>query len=95
MRAGEGRAVEVPKTLSSSASSSRVGSGVGVARDRRDGDWLAVDGLRTNGLCFSGDSFDGEVCVGVLARTVAGDALFWRLKGDWRPGESKESGEGR
>ena len=95
MGAGDGRAVEVPKTLSSSPSSLRVGSGVAVARDLTEGDWLTFDGLRTNGLCFSGESFDGEACVGVLARTVAGDALFCRLKGDWRPGESKDRGEGR
>lgn len=54
--------------------------------------WL---GLRTKGLVFSGDKEDclacdkwedclvGE-CVGVVARTVAGDALFWRRKGDCR-----------
>ena len=68
-------------------------------------DWPNCDGRRTKGLVFSGDSefvFVGEKPldvlvgdgVGVVARTVAGDALFWRLKGDWRP-ESKESGEGR
>lgn len=67
--------------------------------------WLMVDGRRTNGLAFSGDSepdligdklaliFVGD-CVGVVARTVAGEALFCRLNGDWRP-ESKESGDGR
>lgn len=76
--AGDGRAVEVPKTLSSSA----YGSGVGVARLLVDGDWLMFDGRRTNGLCFSGDSFEGEDCVGVVALIVAGDPLFWRLNGD-------------
>jgi hypothetical protein len=95
MGAGDGLAVEVPKTLSSSASSFRVGSGVGVARDLIEGDSLTFDGLRTKGLCFSGESFDSEACVGVLARTVAGEALVWRLKGDCRPEESKERGEGR
>ena len=40
-------------------------------------------------------NFVGEVCVGVVARTVgAGEALFWRLNGDWRP-ESKERSDGR
>ena len=35
-------------------------------------------------------------CVGVVAWTVAGEALFWRLKGDCRAeDESKDSGEGR
>ena len=68
-------------------------------------EWLIWDGRRTNGLVFSGDSEpalvcekDGPVfvgdCVGVVARTVAGETLFCRLKGDCRP-ESKESGEGR
>jgi hypothetical protein len=67
--------------------------------------WLICERRRTNGLVFSGDrdpAFIGDSpplgfvgdCVGVVARTVAGEALFWRLKGDWRP-ESKESGEGR
>ena len=34
---------------------------------------------------------------GVLARAVvgAGEALFWRLKGDLRLGLSKERGDGR
>lgn len=76
--------------------------------------WLIVEGLRTKGLVFSGESEElvGRVgvklpvlvlalvgdCVGVAAgRTVgAGEALFWRLKGDCLPeDESKESGEGR
>lgn len=67
--------------------------------------WLICDGRRTNGLVFSGDrepAFVGERpplglvgdCVGVVARTVAGEALFCLLKGDCRP-ESKESGDGR
>ena len=68
--------------------------------------WLIWDGRLTNGLVFSGDSeaaFVGEKalfglagdCVGVVARTVAGDWLFWRLKGDCRPAESKDRGDGR
>lgn len=71
--------------------------------------WPICDGRRTNGLAFSGDSEPclavGEKVlaaiaglvgewVGVVARRVAGEAEFWRLKGDWRP-ESKERGEGR
>jgi hypothetical protein len=30
--------------------------------------------------------------VGVVALTVAGDAEFWRRKGDWRPVSVKERG---
>ena len=69
--------------------------------------WLICDGRRTKGLVFSGerppgfvgeneplDGLTGDCAVGVVARTVAGEALFWRLKGDCRP-ESKERGEGR
>lgn len=66
---------------------------------------LIWDGLRTKGLLLTGDNesgFSGDTidvafvgdCVGVDARAVAGDWLFWRRKGDWRP-ESKESGDGR
>jgi hypothetical protein len=55
--------------------------------------WLICDRRRTKGLVFSGDRepvFTGDRlalclvgdCVGVVASTVAGDALFWRLKGD-------------
>lgn len=71
----------------------------------RSEDELICDGRRTKGLVFSGESeavlvgerppfgFVGD-CVGGVARAVAGEALFCRLKGDWRP-ESKESGDGR
>lgn len=66
---------------------------------------LIWKGRRTNGLLLTGESESGFVeesddaafvgdCVGVDARAVAGDWLFCRRKGDWRP-ESKESGDGR
>lgn len=68
--------------------------------------WLICEGRRTKGLLFTGeresglvgeklcDVFVGDV-VGVVARVfVAGDWLFCRLKGDWRP-ESKLRGVGR
>lgn len=64
--------------------------------------WL---GRRTNKPVFSGDrepglvgdspalAFVGDV-LGIVPRAVAGDALFWRRKGDWRAlGFSK--GDGR
>ena len=70
--------------------------------------WLIWDGRRTKGLVFSGDNelvLVGERCegplmgdepVGVVARTVgAGDAEFWRRKGDWRPESLMRSDEGR
>jgi hypothetical protein len=64
---------------------------------------LIWEGRRTKGLDFSGerDAFlvgdqlgaalvaDG---VGVVARTVAGDAEFWRRKGDCLLVSAKESG---
>ena len=69
--------------------------------------WLICDGRLTKGLVFSGESEPALVGerlieavlvgegVGVVARTVIGEAvLFCRLKGDCRP-ESKESGDGR
>lgn len=69
--------------------------------------WLICEGRRPKGEVFSGESdvalvgdrFEGGIAlvgeaVGVVARTVAGDAvLFCRLKGDWRP-ELNERGEG-
>jgi hypothetical protein len=68
--------------------------------------WPICEGRRPNGLAFSGDNeftFVGERwievtfvgdCVGVEARTVvAGEELFWRRNGDWRP-VSMESGAG-
>lgn len=54
---------------------------------------LIWEGRRTNGLLLTGERESGLVgdrvdaafvgdAVGVVARTVAGDWLFWRLKGD-------------
>lgn len=84
-------------------------NGLANGLDGRSPVWLLIcDGRRTNGLAFSGDSettaFAGEnvevddlvgEVVGVEARTVvAGEAEFWRRKGDCRPllGSAKESG---
>lgn len=66
---------------------------------------LICDGRRTNGLLFSGESdatlvwlkrggaaLVGEAS-GVAARTVAGEAEFWRRKGDCRPLSWKERGQ--
>lgn len=65
---------------------------------------LIWEGRRTKGLAFSGDRepaligdqleegvLVGEL-VGVAALTVAGEAEFWRRKGDWRPVSWKERG---
>ena len=66
-------------------------------------EWLIWDGRRTKGLVFSGDRepfFVGDRLgaalvgdrVGVVARTVAGEAEFFLAKGDCRPESLKESG---
>ena len=62
---------------------------------------LIWDGRRTNGLVFSGESELGRLGAyaflvgeddGVDWRIVAGEAEFWRRKGDWRPVSWKERG---
>jgi len=66
-------------------------------------EWLIWDGRRTNGLVFSGDRepfFVGDRFVvtlvgervGVVARTVAGEAEFFLAKGDCLPESLKERG---
>lgn len=70
--------------------------------------WLIWLGRRTKGLAFSGErefGFVGDRVAGafvgdeegVAPRTVAGEALFWRRKGDWRPValSNGDKGDGR